>query len=380
MPFDPPELETDEDIVADRIVAGLVDRLDGWEAYEGAPEVALAEEIGREAAVLNQAMIDILDVAVAGMGETAFAFPAFQGAAATIAVTIDLNAAGTIVPAGFYVTALNGNGEEVAFELVEDLAAPAATVSASLRATEVGDFANGIPAGPLTIITATSNVNAVTATGPSINGADAELIEDYLDRLVDYLSTLRPGGVTATDLAALARSVPGVHRAIAVDLYDPAAPLVESERTATVFPVDETGHEVPAPVASQLHAVLEAAREVNFVIHVEPPTYTTVAIVYSAVADADENPADVKTEIDAALAGMLTSWGSATDDDQAWVEKTTMRIFDVVRVIGQAPGVAYVDTLTLNGSAADLALAGPAALPKPLDAATTPSSITGTVS
>lgn len=380
MPFDPPELETDEDNVSDRIVAGLVDRLDGWEAYEGAPEVALAEEIGRETAVLNQSMIDVLDLAVAGMGETAFAFPAFQGAAATIPVSIELNAAGTIVPAGFFVTALNDAGEEVAFELAEDLAAPATTVAATLRATEVGDFANAIPAGPLTIITATSNVNAVTATGPSANGADAELIEDYLDRLVDFLSTLRPGGVTATDLAALARSVPGVHRAIAVDLYDPAIPLVESERTATVFPVDETGHQVPGPVATQLRAVLEAAREVNFVIHVEPPTYTTVAIAYSVIADADESPAAVKTEVDAALTDMLTSWGSTADDDQAWGEKTTMRIFDVVRVIGQAPGVAYVDTLTLNGTAADLTLAGPAALPKPLDAPTTPSTITGSVS
>jgi hypothetical protein len=379
VPFDPPELDTDEDVVTERILSGLTDRLDGWEAYEGAPEVALAEELGRETAVLNQAMIDILDLAVAGMGETAFGFPAFQGALAQIPVDIEVNAAGTIIPAGFTVYGLNDNGDEIAFELLEDVGAPTTTVATTMTATEVGDFSNGIPAGELTIVTATTNVVTVTATGPSANGADAELIEDYLDRLADYLGTLRPGGVTASDLAALARSVPGVHRAIAVDLYDPAAPLVPAERTATVFAVDDTGHPIAAPVATQLQAVLEAAREVNFVIHVEDPTYTPIEIGYDVLAKDGADPVVVKADIDTALAGMIASWGSTTDDDQAWIEKLQVRILDLVRVIGTVDGAAIINTLTIDGIAGDATLDGPAALPAPLDDPTSPSIISGTV-
>ncbi|NGZ99388.1 hypothetical protein G5V59_00170 [Nocardioides sp. W3-2-3] len=142
-----PELDTDEDAVTERILTGLTTRLDGWEAYEGAPEVALAEEIGREAAVLNQSMIDVLDLAVAGMGETAFGFPAYQGALATIPVSIDVNATGTIIPAGFTVYGINDNGDEIAFVLLEDVGAPTPTVAATMTATESGDFSNGIPAG-----------------------------------------------------------------------------------------------------------------------------------------------------------------------------------------------------------------------------------------
>ncbi|WP_278255193.1 baseplate J/gp47 family protein [Nocardioides convexus] len=185
--------------------------------------------------------------------------------------------------------------------------------------------------------------------------------------------------MTAADLAALARSVPGVHRALAVDLYDPAAPAVPAERTATVFPVDETSHPVSAPVKAQLQAVLEAAREVNFVIHVENPTYTAVEIVYDVVADTSADPAIVKVEIDTALATLLTTWGSTADDDQAWTENTQFRLLDVVRVIGRVTGVAYVNSLTINGTPNDYVLDGPAALPSPLDDPATPSTITGTV-
>ncbi|GAB3867412.1 hypothetical protein GCM10028801_41350 [Nocardioides maradonensis] len=380
MPFDPPVIDTDEDAVAARILDGLVDRLDGWQAYEGAPEVALAEELGREIAVMNQTTIDILDLAVAAMGETAFGFPAFPGVPASITATITTNAAGTIIPAGFTATGVNPSGAEVAFELSEDVGVAGTSATVTLVASEVGDYTNGVPVGPLTVVTVTTNVDAVSATTASTNGADAELVEDYLDRLTDYLSTLRPGGVTGADLEALARSVPGVHRALGVDLYDPANPTVETERTVTVFPIDETGHYVSAPLQAQVQAMLEAAREVNFIVHVASPTYQPINLVYDVVAEAGADHAAVLADTEAALADWLTSWGRTSDDEQAWVETLTVRIFDAVRILGSVAGVAYVDTITINGTAADHLMTGPAALPTPLDAATSPSTISGTVS
>jgi hypothetical protein len=379
MPFDPPVIDTDEEAVTDRILAGLSDRIEDWEPVEGAPEVALAEELGREIASLHQVAIDVLELAVAGFGETAFAFPAFQGAVAEIPVEITVNQTGTIIPVGFIVAGINDNGDEVAFELEADLPAPTLTVAATLAAVDPGLGGNGVPAGELTVVTATTMVDTVTAVGPSVDGADPEQIEDYLNRLTDYLGTLRPGGVNAADLAALARSVPGVHRALAVDLYDPADPGTPAERTVTVFPVDETGHPIAPAAVTQLQQILEDAREVNFVVHVEDPTYTPVAIDYAVVAEPDAETAVVQAEINVALANMITSWGTTTSNEQAWVEKTTMRVIDIVRVIGAVPGAAYIDTLTVNGGTSEVVLGGPAALPAPLDAAI-PSTITGSVS
>lgn len=380
MPFDPPDIETDEDAVTDRLLAGMAERMEGWEAIEAAPEVALAEELGREIAVLNQTTIEVLNLAIAGIGETAFGFPAFDGVAAQIEVDITLNQAGTIVPSGFTVVGVNDNGDEVAFELAADMGAAETTVHATLTAIESGNIGNGVPAGPLTVLTATSNVVDVTATAASTNGADPESIDVYLDRLVDYLNTLRPGGVRAEDLAALARSVPGVYRAIGADLFDPANPGVPAERTATVFVVDDTGHPVTEAASAQLQQVLEDAREVNFVIHVEPPDYTPVHIVFTAIAEAGYDPAQVEVEVRAALVDWLTQWGITAADEQAWVSKPAVRLLEASQVAGSVEGLAYLTELTINGAAADYALPGGiAAYPTPFDDAVAPSTVTGTV-
>ncbi|WP_278259489.1 hypothetical protein [Nocardioides convexus] len=60
MPWDPPEISTDPDEVTATILDGPASRLVGWEATEGAPEVALAEEVGREIAILNQTTAEVL--------------------------------------------------------------------------------------------------------------------------------------------------------------------------------------------------------------------------------------------------------------------------------------------------------------------------------
>lgn len=381
MAFEPPEIDTDLDAVTDRLLDGMGDRIDGWEPVEGALEVALAEELGREVAVMNQTFVDLAEYAVAGFGQTVFQFPAYLGEPASVPVTITVTVTGAVIPAGFTVVGVNSNGEEVAFQLPEERVSTSTTMTAVLVATDLGAYGNGIPASTMTVATVTTTVVSVAATAESAGGRDPEPINAYLDRLTDYLASLRPGGVNARDLAALARTVPGVHRAIAADLYNPAAPGTPTERTATVFCVDETGHAVASGVLDEVRGVLERSREVNFIIHVVNPNYTRVQIAYTAVAEQGADPAVVEAEIDAALGGWLTSWGSTVDDPQAWVETTKVRRLEAARVAGSVPGVAYLDTLTINGSStADLDLAGPAALPTPLDAGTLPSTVTGTVS
>jgi hypothetical protein len=380
MPWENPEIDTDEDVVTDRILDGLADRMPGWEPVEGAPEVALAEELGREIALLNQATIDVLELAIAGIGETAFGFPAYLGVTADIEVDLDVTGDTVLIPAGFTVVGINDNGDEVAFALAEDVVSNGITAHVTMTATDEGDIGNAVPAGDLTIVTATTSVVSATATSASSNGADPETIDDYLGRLVDYLGTLRPGGVNADDLAALARSVPGVYRAMAVDLYDPADPDTQTERCVTVFPVSEDNGPVSGPIAAQVQATLEEAREVNFIVHVASPTFSAVEIVYEAVAETGQDPEVVRAGINGALADWLGAFGSTANDPQVWNPVSTVRLLELARIAGGATGVAYLASLTINGTAADLELDGIAPLPAPLDDDTAPSTIEGTVS
>jgi hypothetical protein len=380
MTWDPPTIDTDEDSVTDRILDGLAARLPGWEPVEGAPEVALAEELGREVAVLGQTAVLALDLAVAGLAQTGFNFPAFEGIPATIPVTLTLTAAGAVIPAGFTVVGLNSGGEEVAFVLAADTGATSTTVTVTMTASEAGVIGNGVPAGDLTVVTATTFVASATATAASSGGVDPESLDAFLTRFAEYASTLRPGGVRADDLAALAESVTGVGRALGVDLWDAALGTGSHERTASVFLVDSTGHACSAGVKTTVQAVLEAAREVNFVIRVANPNYQRVQIVYAAIAETGSSTTTVKAAIDAALGTWLAQWGSSTADPQAWADTTTVRILDAVRVIAAVPGVAALTSLTINGGTVDVTLTGPAAYPTPLDAGTSPSTITGTVS
>jgi hypothetical protein len=381
MAWTPLPVETDEDAVTTRILEALAARLPGWVPVEGAPEVALAEEIGRETAATNARAGTAVELAFAGIGETVFGLPALLGAQATMLVELTVTGAGAVVPEGFIVVGVSSDGVEVAFELPEQVTAAAATVQVMMRARDVGTLSNTVPIGPLTVVTATSTVSAAAAVEPSSGGVDAESLTTYLGRLVDYIATLRPGGVRARDLATLARNVTGVHRALGVDLYDPTIPSTTAERTVTVFPIDVDGLPVPAGVAAEVQQVLEDVREVNFVIHVDEPTYTAVQVAFEAVAESGADPVLAQANIHAALAAHLSParWGSSAADPTTWTETTTVRYLDLARVAGSAEGVAYLTSLTLNGGTADVVLSGPASLPAPLTGTTTPSTITGTV-
>lgn len=364
MPWMPPELDTDPDVVTLRILDGLAARWDDWEPYPGDPVVALAEEVGREIADMNSVAVASISTAVAGIGETVFGVPAFQAEPAHLEVELTLAATDTIGPE-FVVVGDAGAGEEAAFAMLDTVTLPLGVSQVTMWAVEPGVAGNGVLPGPLTIATASATVASAVAVSESSDGRDAEDLEAYLDRLAATLGTLRFGGVRAVDLATLARSVDGVHRTLGVDLYDPANPGVPAERTATVFPIDALGQPVSDGVKADVANYLEQLREVNFIIHVEDPTYTAITVNYAAVADDNSSTAQVKAEIDTALARYLSpiTWGSDPLDPQAWTSVAVVRFLDVARVIGSAPGVAYVESLTVNGGAVDVPLPGAAPLP-----------------
>ncbi|MBZ5736504.1 baseplate J/gp47 family protein [Nocardioides sp. TRM66260-LWL] len=377
MPYTPPQIDTDPDAVIVEVLDAMADRMPGWVADESAPEVVLAEEIGRELAATNQLAVDSVTAAFAAFGETVFGVPAIPAASATIPVTVTVTAAGDTLPAGFTVLGVGADGRDVAFNLPAAVTASSTSVTVTLVAATPGTAGNGVPAGPLTIATATATALSATATAESTGGVDEEPILTYLDRLVAYTSSLRPGGVRAADVAALARTVPGVDRALALDLYDPATPATPAERTVTVVPITATNTPVAAGISDQVLALLGQYREVNFRFFAAAPTYTNLTIAYTAVAETGASPTAVQAAIAAAVTKWLLAWGTTPGDPDAWVNTPTVRFLDLARVVGSADGVAYIASLTLNGGTSDVTLSGAAPLPAPIGAG---SGVSGTVS
>lgn len=379
MTYEPPNLPEDEDAVATGILGAMVDAMPGWVPVDGAPEVALATEIAGETVATRSLFVRFAEWAIAGFGATVFNVQPVVATAASIQVEFTVTSAGSQIPAGFTVVGTNEDGAEVTFATLELLTAETTTVTGTATAALLGTVGNDVPAGPLVVATASAVVTAAEALAPSAGGLDDEPLADYLVRLSDQLATLSFGGILPRDLALLARSVPGVDRAVGVDLYDALSEQTNVPRTVTVFVVDEDGNPVSADIKADVLDVLEASREANLVIYVEDPTYTTVEIEYEALATPSADPAAVKSAVDAALADYLARWGSTTDDPDAWVISSTMRVFDVARVIGSVAGVLQLLDVKLNGVAADLELDGIAPLPAPVTAADDPSTIDGTV-
>ncbi len=363
--WQPLPLDTDPQSVTARILDALAAALPGWVPREGAVEVALAEEIGAETAATNARAVDAAEVAAVGIGISVHGLPAITAVPARLPVQLTVRAAGDVIPAGFTVVGTTVDGVEVAFALPAAVTAQGTAVPVVLRALLEGTVGNGVPAGPLQVITATATVLGAASTGPSVDGVDAESRADYLGRLIDYLAILRPGGVRAADLVVLARSVPGVARAMAVDLYDADTGQTGAERTVSVYPVDAGGQPVSAGTAAALRAALEDVREVNFRIRVGQPTYTPVHVTVTAVAEDGADPAAVGEAVRAAVLAHLSParWGARPSDPDGWTATSLVRYLPLIRAAGSVDGLLYLDEVTVNGGTADVVLPGVAALP-----------------
>lgn len=371
-------LNPDPDAVTLQVLADLAAALGpAWVEHESALEVALAETFGTQVAATNARTVFDADAAMAAIAETVDGLAPITGAPATLPMRLTVTGPGAVVPAGLSVVARTDDGIDVPFALPAATAATSTTVDVVVVATEVGSFANGVPPGPVELVTASSVVVDAEATAPSSGGVAPETLSDYLGRWKASRQLLRPGGVRAEDLALLARSTPGVHRALTLDLYDAQTGATDAEKTVSLFPVDADGASLTAAQKTALRAAVEAVREVNFIVRVADPTHTAVDVYVEVVADTGAAPAAVEAAVRASVAGYLSpaTHGATAADPRAWVPRPVVRYLDVVRAVGNAPGVAALVDVTLDGDTVDVTLPGVAALPSPTTG-TNPSVIT----
>jgi hypothetical protein len=109
----------------------------------------------------------------------------------------------------------------------------------SIIAVEEGVDASGIgtPGQTLELIDLLDFVSSITLNGPTTGGEDEESVADYLDRLREVLRYLTPRPVLAIDYAPIARTQPGIDRAVAIDNWIPGT---NEKQTIDITP-DPTG-------------------------------------------------------------------------------------------------------------------------------------------
>ena len=354
-------------------------KVPGWTPANGNLESWMIEALAMIAGELRELTALVPDSIFAYYGASILGLPPYPAVQATAMTTwTAVDQAGYTIPAGTVIAITPpASTEGYGFFVAADVVIPAGSdVAAAVEchALEAGAAASGI-SGDVAVIDSLVFITGVTLDAPTSGGQDAETDTAYLARLSALLTLLTPRPILPQDFAVLAqREVAGVSRAVAIDLYNPGPPVdTNCPRCVTVAICDADGQPCSADVKQEVDDLLQSEREVNFLVFVADPSYTTIDVSFDAVCYPDWDPADVQARVITQLQNYLSpaTWGIPPYGDttgRSWVNATVVRYLELSEQINRVDGVHYVNTLSLgvHGGAmgqADVALSGVAPLP-----------------
>lgn len=288
-----------------------------------------------------------------------------------------VDTAGYTIRAGTQVDLARSGDERIGFVVAADVVIPPGKAvtepgEVTLEAVEAGLDGNNL-GGEGILIDALFFVAGIVTVGESSNGADAEEPQRYLARLAETMQTFIEGVVRARDVEIVARNVPGIGRALALDNYNSETGLSNQEKTTTVAVTDDAGEPASAEAKAALKTALQEKREVNYLFFVIDATYHLLDVEAAIVPMQGFNKAEVAANVAAAIKDAFSQKRAGQQppgDEASWVKVETLRYQDLVTVVNNAEGMDYYTTLkwriAANAfAAADIALTGAAPLPKP---------------
>lgn len=370
-------LETDAAAIESDVYDALADRFPGWEPSPGNLEVFLVKALALMASDLADVAVDVPGEIFAQFGARIVNVPPFLAESATTTSTWTMvDNAGYTIPQGTQVSIAAAGDDLIAFEVMESVTVPPGSTATqtgevALSAVVPGAAGNGLTNDPQ-LIDALAFVSSITSEAETAGGQDAEDPDAYLDRLAAEMTLLTPRPILPGDVEVLARRIEEVHRAVAIDGYNPADSTTDNERMVALAVVKEDGEAVSAGGKTELDDLLESMREVTFIFNVIDPNYQEIAVTTTFSVLAGYDTATVEADVAAALSDYLSpaNWGTSPETSTDWRNVTVVRYTELIALVDSIPGVDYVATLQLAKEGdplgtADVTLDDPAPLTRP---------------
>lgn len=365
--------DADPTTLVDRMILNSQLLLPGWNAEPGLPEVTIAEGLALVIAELVFA-VNRLPAAVVQALLQLFGITRGAGSPATATVTFQTVApAATTIPNGTSLQLQIGSSTYI-FQTTAAIpvAAGATSVTGTVQCATNTAAVNGTATGtPLTVLGFVSPVtSAALATSPT-GGVDPETASAWLNRGSQTLQTISsaltlPAQFTA---AALNDIADGVFRAYTKSNWDPTlsgGAGGASQGVVTVAAMGQAGVLLTSAQKTSLQSKLAAQALSGLAVYVTDPTVTTIPVTCTVWQEPGYTVAQVQANVAAQLAAAQTSGGAGLSTD-LWpftqpngAINSTVRLNDLIAVITDTPGVAFV--VSMGAPTADVPLGGVAAL------------------
>ena len=217
-------LDTDARTISDEVIAAIQGRFPEWTPAEANLETIIIDTFA-------QAIADARDVAsligaeiFRAWGLHVAGVAPIEATRATATTTWTLtDTLGHTITAGTIVQMMDGDTAVPFATTTDTVIAPGSSTATgvTIQAVDTGSAANNL-AGTISLVDSLAFVSTITiASGTTAGGSDGETDAAYLDRLREEVTLISPRPVLPDDYAILARRVPGVHRALAIDGYNP---------------------------------------------------------------------------------------------------------------------------------------------------------------
>ena len=242
----------DDDIAPETILRDMLEDISaaipGWLPSEGNLEVALMEAISFQISEVRRLQSQVPIGIFRFFGEQVVQLAPIDAISSTVRSSWTMvDTDGYTIPSGVLV-GLRSSGSDIHIFRVRDSVVVAPGILATLPSQVIleslnpGVESNGIASGAFGELIDTLPFVASIATTEDVSGGlEAETDGQYLNRLADQFVLFSPRAIVPTDFESLARSVPGVSRATAVDGYNPDMNTFDNEKTILVSVIDGNG-------------------------------------------------------------------------------------------------------------------------------------------
>jgi hypothetical protein len=335
---------TDDRALADEAIERLQALWPDWMPNDGDLEVVVLEQIAAFASDAADSAAQVPDAVFVAIAEELHGIQPRPGIQATSTVTFTTTDGETaLIPAG---TEVDIDGW--AFTTDVDATADPSVAGVIITAVVPAADANGLTGDLISMLSAITPVTQVSLDEPTAGGSDEESLIDFRDRAVLELQLQATTLTTTRDYELMALTQTYVGRVLAISDW--------ANRQIVLYVVDPDGVYLTTSMKNQLLAFLNGYRETNWVVSVVDPQMSDIDVTYAVVIYPGSIPESVIAACDDVLENYLdpAEWGQPLSQGEPvegkWLAEPAVRVNKIIDILGSAPGVNYVKSVTLAGT------------------------------